>query len=63
MVNKHNFKNTYNTLKKMTIITIIICVVIMCLVPLVIFLKSKYTITKKEEVEHTQEIKEVKDIF
>ena len=47
----------------MTIITIIICVVIMGLVPIVIFLKSKYTITKKEETEHTQEIKEVKDIF
>ena len=47
----------------MTIITIIICVVIMGLVPLVIFLKSKYTITKKEKTEPTQEIKEVKDIF
>lgn len=47
----------------MTILTIIVCIVIMGLVPLVIFLKSKYTITKKEEAEPAQEIKEVKDIF
>ena len=47
----------------MTILTIIVCVIIMGLVPLVIFLKSKYTISKKEETEPTQEIKEVKDIF
>lgn len=47
--NKKNNKNLYKNLKKITIITIIICALILLSSPVLVFLNSKYKIIKNDE--------------
>ena len=56
--------NLYNTLKKITTITIIICILILISIPLIIYFKSKYTIVNNDTTEQELDTTEqTKDIF
>ena len=59
---KSNYKSLYERLKKMTVITIIVCVLILLSIPVLLFIKSKYKLVKTETTE-TKKEEEVKDIF
>ena len=64
--NDHKRKciNLYNTLKKITTITIIICILMLISIPLIIYFKSKYTIVNKDETEQELDtMEQTKDIF
>lgn len=61
---KRKCTNLYNTLKKITTITIIICILILISIPLIIYFKSKYTIVNKDETEQELDtMEQTKDIF
>ena len=66
--NKSMYKRTYDRLKKMTIITIIICVILFIATPILMFVNSKYKVIQRNETPDTNSEKNVEgnivsDIF
>lgn len=60
---KKNHKTLRNKLKKITIITIILCTLILLSSPVIIFLNSKYKIVKTDDVKDELNSKKIDDIF
>jgi formate hydrogenlyase subunit 3/multisubunit Na+/H+ antiporter MnhD subunit len=61
---KKKYINLYNTLKKITTITLIICILMLMSIPLIIYFRSKYTIVNKNETaQESDTIEQAKDIF
>ena len=62
------YKRTYDRLKKMTIITIVICVILFIATPILMFVNSKYKVIQRNETSETRSEKNpegqtVNDIF
>lgn len=65
---KSMYKRTYDRLKKMTIITIVICVILFIATPILMFVNSKYKVIQRNETSETRsntssEGQTVSDIF
>lgn len=66
--NKSMYKRTYDRLKKMTTITIVICVILFIATPILMFVNSKYKVIQRNESsvtssEKNTESNTVSDIF
>ena len=48
-MNKFIYKKTYDNLKKMTVVTLIVCFLFILLTPLIIFMKSKYKVVERKD--------------
>lgn len=51
---KSMYKRTYDRLKKMTIITIVICVILFIATPILMFVNSKYKVIQRNEISETR---------
>lgn len=65
---KSMYKRTYDRLKKMTTITIVICVILFIATPILMFVNSKYKVIQRNESsvtssEKNTESNTVSDIF
>ena len=65
---KSIYKRTYDRLKKMTTITIVICVILFIATPILMFINSKYKVIQRNESsvtssEKNTESNTVSDIF
>ena len=60
---KKNHKTLRNKLKKLTIITIILCTLILLSSPVIIFLNSKYKIVKTDDTKGELNSEKIDDIF
>lgn len=60
---KKNHKILRNKLKKLTIITIILCTLILLSSPVIIFLNSKYKIVKTDDTKGELNSEKIDDIF
>ena len=58
-----NTKTTWNELKKIAIFTIIIGILILLSAPVLVFLKSRYKITKSDNTKEEITEEDSKDIF